>query len=192
MQQQGPSFCHILLHAENLRKATTEAQNYFYSPEALKGVASAAIVYNSETGFIVDNFVSQLTKTPIPIKCFSNTEDAFKWLRFQVIKSEPIESLEAVRTVVAEAAQNNNNPDEKRIMEFALNALQKPPQLTPRQNEVLQYIIHGLSTKEIAVIMENSTRTIEKHRSALLKTLLARNTAELISAANKFGLVRTK
>lgn len=192
MQHQGSSFCHVLLHAEDLLKATPEAQKYLSSPDGLKGVASAAIVYNSVTAMIVHNFVSLFSKTPVSIKRFTNTEDALKWLRLQAIKSGPLKSLEAIRTIVAEAVQNNSDPTEKRIMEFALNALQNPPQLTPTQYEVLQHLVAGLSSKEIAVITKNSIRTIENHRSALLKALLARNTAELIAAATKFGLVRTK
>lgn len=65
---------------------------------------------------------------------------------------------------------------------------QKPYTLTKREDEVLQLIVKGLTTQEIADHLSISTRTAETHRLALIKKLFARNTAELVAIALRIGL----
>lgn len=56
-------------------------------------------------------------------------------------------------------------------------------ELTPREQEILELIAHGLSSKEIAQRLSISRRTVETHRARLMKKLHARNTAELVRFA---------
>lgn len=62
-------------------------------------------------------------------------------------------------------------------------------QLTPRQREVLQLIAEGRSTKEIALALDISTKTVEFHRNGLMDELGLRTTAELTRYAISHGLV---
>ena len=52
--------------------------------------------------------------------------------------------------------------------------------LSPREREVLQAIIAGETSKEIARRFTLSPRTVEVHRAHILKKVGARNTADLL------------
>ena len=62
-------------------------------------------------------------------------------------------------------------------------------QLSPRQREVLQLIAEGLSTKEIARRLDLSVKTVETHRSGLMKQLDVHEVTGLVRYALRMGLV---
>ncbi len=61
--------------------------------------------------------------------------------------------------------------------------------LTPREMEVLQYIVAGKSNKEIASELHLSVNTIGVHRANIMDTLGIHKTAELVVYAIRNGLV---
>lgn len=61
--------------------------------------------------------------------------------------------------------------------------------LSARQREVLQRIAQGLSTKEIARQLDLSVKTVETHRSSLMKLLDVHEVTGLVRYAIKTGLV---
>lgn len=61
--------------------------------------------------------------------------------------------------------------------------------LTLRQREVLQMIGEGKTTKQIALILNISAKTVESHRSELMKRLEVRDIASLVRHALRLGLV---
>jgi DNA-binding NarL/FixJ family response regulator len=63
--------------------------------------------------------------------------------------------------------------------------------LTKKENEIIQLIAQGLTTKEIAVKSFLSVHTINTHRKNILKKLGINNTTELIMYAVKTGIVET-
>lgn len=62
-------------------------------------------------------------------------------------------------------------------------------QLTPRQREVLQLIAEGQSTKEIARRLELSVKTVDTHRSQLMRQLDIHEVAGLVRHAMRIGLI---
>ena len=62
-------------------------------------------------------------------------------------------------------------------------------ELTPRQREVLQLTSEGRSAKEIASILNISTRTVEFHKYRMMESLGLRTNADLIQYAIKHGIV---
>jgi len=62
------------------------------------------------------------------------------------------------------------------------------PELTPRELEVLQLIVHGKSNKDIAAVLGVSANTISVHRANLMQTLGVHNAAELVVYAIRNGL----
>jgi DNA-binding NarL/FixJ family response regulator len=64
-----------------------------------------------------------------------------------------------------------------------------PPQLTPRELEVLQLIVHGKSNKDIAIVLGLSANTVAVHRAKIMERLGMHNTAELVVYAIRNGLV---
>jgi DNA-binding NarL/FixJ family response regulator len=61
--------------------------------------------------------------------------------------------------------------------------------LTIREREVLKLVAEGSSNKEIAEYLSLSIKTIEKHRSSLMRKLNLRNSAMLIAYAIEKGIV---
>ncbi|MCU1267856.1 MAG: DNA-binding response regulator [Acidobacteria bacterium] len=62
--------------------------------------------------------------------------------------------------------------------------------LTPRQREVLQLTAEGISTKQIALRLNISVKTVETHRRLLMKRLGIHHTPGLVHYAIKVGLIR--
>lgn len=61
--------------------------------------------------------------------------------------------------------------------------------LTPRQREVLQLVAEGHSTKEIARRLDLSVKTVDTHRSQLMKQLDIHEVAGLVRCAMRMGLI---
>lgn len=61
--------------------------------------------------------------------------------------------------------------------------------LTPRQREVLRLIAEGQSTKEIARCLDLSIKTVETHRTQLMKQLDIHEIAGLVRFAIRVGLI---
>lgn len=62
--------------------------------------------------------------------------------------------------------------------------------LSAREREVLQRIAEGLSAKEIASELEISIKTVEAHRTSLMRKLGARKATELVRYALRHGLIQ--
>ncbi len=60
--------------------------------------------------------------------------------------------------------------------------------LTPREREVVQQIVEGKSTKEIAGILDVSVKTIETHRRNIMEKLDLHSVAELTKYAVREGV----
>jgi DNA-binding NarL/FixJ family response regulator len=95
-----------------------------------------------------------------------------------------LEMVDAVKQVAAG----------KMVLDQRLGAIeapagQAPGQLTTRELEVLQLIVHGKSNKEIAIVLALSVNTVAVHRANIMQTLGIHNTAELVVYAIRQGLV---
>jgi DNA-binding NarL/FixJ family response regulator len=62
-------------------------------------------------------------------------------------------------------------------------------ELTPRQREVLQLLAEGRSMKEVASVLNLTTRTVAFHKYEMMRQLNIKSTAELIRYAVKQHLV---
>ena len=60
--------------------------------------------------------------------------------------------------------------------------------LTHREVEVLQFLADGNSTKEVSSLLNVSVKTIDTHRSNIMRKLGISNTAELVKFAIREGL----
>ena len=60
--------------------------------------------------------------------------------------------------------------------------------LSRREIEVVQLIKEGMSSKEIAIKLDISVKTVEVHRYNVLKKLNLKNTAALVNFINAQGL----
>jgi DNA-binding NarL/FixJ family response regulator len=62
--------------------------------------------------------------------------------------------------------------------------------LSLREEEVLQLIAEGNTNNSIAQILEISVKTVEKHRTSIMEKLNIHDTAGLVKAAIKRGLIK--
>jgi len=62
------------------------------------------------------------------------------------------------------------------------------PELTMREMELLQLIVHGKGNKEIAAVLGLSVNTVAVHRANIMQALGIHNTAELVVYAIREGL----
>lgn len=60
--------------------------------------------------------------------------------------------------------------------------------LTPRQREVLQLIAEGKGTKDVAILLNVSVKTVEFHKARIMEQLNLHSTADLIRFAIAEGL----
>lgn len=81
-----------------------------------------------------------------------------------------------------------NNPTSRRAAN-SVEAIPPPDALTPKEREVLQLIAEGLVTKEIAKSAGVSVKTIETHRTNMMRKLGLRNVAQVTRYAMQHGLV---
>jgi PAS domain S-box-containing protein len=69
-------------------------------------------------------------------------------------------------------------------------ALEQHPQLTPRQNEVLDLLAQGASTAQIAETLQVSIETVRNHIAAMLRALGCHSRLEAVARARELGLLR--
>jgi two-component system response regulator FixJ len=55
--------------------------------------------------------------------------------------------------------------------------------LSPRQHQVMELIVAGLSSKEIGMRLNLSGKTVDNHRAWVMERIGARNLAELVRMA---------
>lgn len=73
---------------------------------------------------------------------------------------------------------------------LAMRSAAPEQELTPRQREILQLVAEGHTTKDIAVKLDLSVRTVETHRMQIMQRLQIRDLAGLIRYAIRTGLVQ--
>lgn len=106
---------------------------------------------------------------------------------FLVKRSAPEELAVALRAVVA--GHTYLSPAVSRtLIEERVGGPR--PQLTPRQREVLKLVAEGRSSREIAVHLSLSVRTVESHRADIMRRLGADDVTGLVRHAVRMGLVR--
>lgn len=71
----------------------------------------------------------------------------------------------------------------------ALSIREPLTRLSPRQREVMKLVALGLTMREIAARLGVSVKTVETHRSAVVKRLGIRDVARLVRYAVRVGMV---
>ncbi len=106
------------------------------------------------------------------------------------------ELLKAIRTIAEGEVYYQSDVAQTVMQSFSSESLkdaspkaENMPILTEREKEVLHCVAEGLSTKQIAKKLFISPRTVEVHRSNIIKKLGAQNAAELVRLAIQYGLI---
>ncbi len=109
-----------------------------------------------------------------------------------VDRSAPVDAILAAAQAVAQglAVLDANLADELLLPatpEMSPSALVEP--LTPRENEVLQWLAEGLTNRAIALQLGISEHTVKFHVNAILGKLNAQSRADAVMRATRLGLI---
>ena len=75
------------------------------------------------------------------------------------------------------------------VLPIVRPAMQQHPELTARQNEVLDLLARGASTEQIAEMLGISTQTVRNHVAATLRALRVHSRVEAVARARQLGLL---
>lgn len=70
-----------LIYNQGVVKMDKKAREYFASAEGVKGIIAAAIVVESPFTSFMANFFVAVNKPKMPVRIFTNSEAALKWLQ---------------------------------------------------------------------------------------------------------------
>jgi len=108
-------------------------------------------------------------------------------------KFELFQELSVLRRRVAEFERASRDLKQKGDLLSERQSTRANPQvaklLTRTETKVLHFILDGKSNKEIANELHRSVRTVEVHRSHIMRKLGADNLVELVKRAAAMGLV---
>jgi|SRR5690554_1301871 len=92
------------------------------------------------------------------------------------------ELLTAVEQALAKAARLQKKAAEKAEIQRRVNTL------TPREYEVLRWVITGMLNKQIAAELKITEKTIKVHRARVMQKMQADSVADLVRLAQKTGV----
>ena len=90
--------------------------------------------------------------------------------------------LEAIRQAVATDAENRAERAERASVEKRMS------ELTPREHEVMTFVITGMLNKQVARRLGISEETVKIHRGRVMQKLGIRSVAELVRLCEKAGV----
>lgn len=97
-----------------------------------------------------------------------------------------------MRAIHSSLQQGNNSPSPVSLPERDLSQediKQRLKSLSPREREILELIMRGQSSREIAERLSISVATVNNHRSQIKSKMNARTVAHLLSMLNSMGHV---
>lgn len=95
------------------------------------------------------------------------------------------ELLETVRQAIKKDARLREAASETREIEERLQTL------TPRERQVLGYVISGRLNKQIAAELGTVEKTVKVHRARVMQKMRVRSVAELVRATERVGVAGT-
>ena len=90
--------------------------------------------------------------------------------------------LGAVHSAIEKDKQARGNYKEKQEIRGRIELL------TPRENEILRYVISGMLNKQIALKLGIAEQTVKIHRGRIMEKLCAESVADLVRLAGKAGI----
>src|ERR1700733_9431669 len=98
---------------------------------------------------------------------------------------KPFDHLELLKVVDAAIAQDRD----ARLRQAEMAELRRRyALLTPREREVLPFVVAGLLNKQTAAELGTSEITIQVHRGQIMRKMAASSLAELVKMAGKLGI----
>jgi FixJ family two-component response regulator len=116
----------------------------------------------------------------IPMSVQALKKGAFNFLE-KPFKDE--ELLQSVSEAIALSCRLTEAREEKIDAEKLIGAL------TPREHEILKYLLTGMLNKQIASVFDITEHTVKLHRHSICEKLGVRSVPEIIRIADKAGII---
>ncbi len=71
----------ILVELDNVKTVSKESRAIYSSPETAEVISAAALLVGNPVSRIIGNFYLGLNKSVMPVKMFTNRDEAFLWLK---------------------------------------------------------------------------------------------------------------
>ena len=131
----------------------------------------------------------------IILSMYATTEHIYRALQagargYLLKESAGIEIVKAVREVYTGRRYLSDKVEETMTKDYLLahKTLSPLESLSPREREILQLIVEGKSSTEIAKIVYLSAKTVETYRSRMMQKLGVQDLQGLIKFAIQYGL----
>jgi two-component system, NarL family, response regulator NreC len=112
-------------------------------------------------------------------------------IRGYVLKSQAASDLiQAIREVSKKEIYLSPGISRPVVEALLSNTAPDPDALSPREREVLQLIAEGKTAKQVAQLLNLSVKTIDSHRTNIMKKLDLHETAGLVRYAIRTGLIQ--
>ena len=109
--------------------------------------------------------------------------------------SVPTELEQAIETVAKGKiylGSGISHPDFSKEQSHLESETRAPAKLTPRQRQILRLIADGHSNKQIAGLLGLSVKTVEMHRTELMRRLDVHDVISLIRCAVRLGILHSE
>ncbi|OSI24467.1 response regulator transcription factor [Bradyrhizobium canariense] len=123
-------------------------------------------------------FLSGYRNIPLTVKTIKAGAEDFL--------TKPVSSEDLLRAIAGALAHHQSSQDLQNMLSMARARLSK---LTPRERQVFDLIVRGRINKQIAHALGTTERTIKAHRHGVMEKLQVRSLAELVSLAERIGLL---
>ena len=104
--------------------------------------------------------------------------------------ADPVELELALRAAMNREMYLSPSVSKQLVQDYARRLGRDDEPLTARQREVLQLIAEGKSTKEIAVMLDLSGKTVETHRKEIMERLGIFDVPGLVRYAIRVGIIK--
>jgi FixJ family two-component response regulator len=190
-----PSFLGSMLRL--LRVAGYSAQGFSSAREALEKIPTdgegciLVDLHMPEIGGIEFQAVLALYENPITVVFLTGAGDIPSSV--QAIKSGAEDFLtktapkEDIFAAIDRALERNRR--ERLEVKHSRELQGKFARLTPRENEVLQYVLHGRLNKQIAFDLGIDERSVKRHRTNFMRKLEVSTVAQLVQSAIEAGVI---
>jgi FixJ family two-component response regulator len=103
--------------------------------------------------------------------------------------TKPFDETDLLIAVQEALSRDSKN---RKIMDERSTILQKIESLTPREYEILTYVITGMLNKQIAYDLKISEKTVKVHRGRVMEKMDVDSVAQLVRLADKAGIQPAK
>jgi len=102
---------------------------------------------------------------------------------------KPFDDEELLQAIEKAIEKDRKAEAERAEVHDILNRMER---LTPREYEILRYVVTGMLNKRIALKLDIAEKTVKVHRGRIMEKLCVRSVAELVRLAEKAGVQPAK